>query len=322
MPRRDSELMARLLATFGVEADEHLVALRRHLLELSAERPEAETRALVEATFRDMHTLKGAARSVGQRDVERVCSSCEALLSVLKRSEALPGAAVIALLEEAVGAIGALLEGRAGTPVPADLLQRLDRAVIDPGDAAPQPGADPELLHAPGPAVAPKPAATIRMATDDLDTLLQRGEELLSIKLAADLWVSGAEAFHEQVRRAQRADDPPAEMRALEASARAMVTGLRRDRRAIAGAVDGLLEQAQRVRMMPASSVLDRLPLMARDLAQSQDKQVEFVAVGEELSVDRRVLEAIKDPLIHMVRNAVDHGLELPAEREAAGKPP
>ena len=68
--------------------------------------------------------------------------------------------------------------------------------------------------------------------------------------------------------------------------------------------------------MMPASTVLDLLPLMARDLAHSQGKEVEFEAQGGELLVDRRVLEAIKDPLIHMVRNAVDHGLETPEERE------
>src|SRR4051812_13006012 len=174
MPRRDSELMARLLATFGVEADEHLVALRRHLLELSAERPEAEARELVESTFRDMHTLKGAARSVGQRDVERVCSSCEALLSVLKRYETLPGEAVIALLDEAVTAIGVLVASGPGTPVPPDLLERLDRAVIDPGDVAPQPKREPEPVAEPapeapvavaGPTVAAKRAATIRMAT-------------------------------------------------------------------------------------------------------------------------------------------------------------
>ena len=73
MPRRDAELMARLLATFQVEADEHLVALREHLLILAGERSDDEARALVEATFREMHTLKGAARSVGLRDVERVC---------------------------------------------------------------------------------------------------------------------------------------------------------------------------------------------------------------------------------------------------------
>jgi two-component system, chemotaxis family, sensor kinase CheA len=73
---------------------------------------------------------------------------------------------------------------------------------------------------------------------------------------------------------------------------------------------------------MPASTVFDLLPLIARDLARSQDKQVTFEATGGEALVDRRVLEAIKDPLIHMVRNAVDHGLETPEERRAAGKPP
>jgi two-component system chemotaxis sensor kinase CheA len=60
----------------------------------------------------------------------------------------------------------------------------------------------------------------------------------------------------------------------------------------------------------------------ARDLARAQGKQIEFVTSGREARIDRRVLEAIKDPLIHMVRNAVDHGLEMPEERVAAGKPP
>jgi two-component system chemotaxis sensor kinase CheA len=60
---------------------------------------------------------------------------------------------------------------------------------------------------------------------------------------------------------------------------------------------------------------------LARELARSQGKEVAFEVTGGDLPVDRRVLEAIKDPLIHMVRNAVDHGLEPPEEREAAGKP-
>ncbi|WP_169542114.1 hybrid sensor histidine kinase/response regulator [Solirubrobacter soli] len=345
--------MARLLATFGVEADEHLTALRRHLLDLAGATSDAAAHELVQTTFRDMHTLKGAARSVGQRDVERVCASCEALLSALTRAETAPSPAIVALLEEATAAIASLVAGGPGTPVPNELLERLDRAEIDPAavdappaapaadEASPTPAAGSSALVAaasPAPAVATAaPAAdaaaptalaaavrpsTIRLATDDLDTLLRRGEDLLAIKLAADEWLAGAEALHEQLRRATRAADPLAELKALEASARAMVGGLRRDRRSIAGAVDGLLEQAQRVRMMPASSVLDVLPLIVRDLARAQGKQVVFSATGGDARIDRRVLEAIKDPLIHMVRNAVDHGLETPEERAAAGKSP
>ena len=107
MPRRDAELKARLLATFQIEADEHLVALRRHLLALA----DGGGPELVEATFRDMHTLKGAARSVGLRDVERVCACCETVLSALSRTGAAPGAPVVALLEEAVAAVGTLVRG-------------------------------------------------------------------------------------------------------------------------------------------------------------------------------------------------------------------
>ena len=81
------------------------------------------------------------------------------------------------------------------------------------------------------------------------------------------------------MRRARTAEDPGAELRALEAPARGDGRrGLRRDRRAIAGAVDGLLEQTQRVRMMPASSVLDLLPLTVRDLARAQGKLVAWSA--------------------------------------------
>jgi two-component system chemotaxis sensor kinase CheA len=352
MPRRDAELMARLLATFQVEADEHLVALRRHLLELS----DAASSELVQATFRDMHTLKGAARSVGQRDVERVCASCESLLSALTRADAAPSAAIVALLEEATATITDLVGGATGGSIPHDLLERLDRAALDPS-AASEPALPPDAADTAEPAeavaggadeppadatpparadgaprlAAPAPAAaiaaavrppTIRLATDDLDTLLQRGEELLSIKLAADEWLAGAEALNERMRRALRAEDPVAEIRGLEATVRSMVGGLRRDRRSIAGAVDGLLEQAQRVRMMPAASVLDALPLMVRDLARAQGKQIRFSADGGDARIDRRVLEAIKDPLIHLVRNAVDHGIETPEQRAAAGKPP
>ena len=117
MPRRDAELMARRLATFQVEADEHLTALRRHLLALAGASG-AAAHELVQTTFRDMHTLKGAARSVGQRDVERVCASCEALLSALTRAERAPSAAVVALLEEATAAISARAAAARAAPPP------------------------------------------------------------------------------------------------------------------------------------------------------------------------------------------------------------
>ena len=74
--------------------------------------------------------------------------------------------------------------------------------------------------------------------------------------------------------------------------------------------------------MMPASTILDLFPRMVRDLAREQGKEVEWVAQGADLEVDRKVLEAMKDPLIHLVRNAIDHGIEPPEVRAQAGKRP
>jgi len=112
------------------------------------------------------------------------------------------------------------------------------------------------------------------------------------------------------------------ELRALEALARDMLGNLVHDPRTIAGAVDGTQDTLRRMRLTPASAVLDLLSPMVWDLAQERGKEVELVTRGAGLEVDRKILQAMKDPLIHLLRNAVDHGIEPPEARAKAGKPP
>jgi len=83
-----------------------------------------------------------------------------------------------------------------------------------------------------------------------------------------------------------------------------------------------LQESVMRVRMLPISSVFSRFPRLVRDLAQKLDKQVELKLTGETTELDKTVLEKIGDPLVHLVRNSIDHGLEKPDVRRAAGKKP
>jgi len=75
-------------------------------------------------------------------------------------------------------------------------------------------------------------------------------------------------------------------------------------------------------RMVPVGEVFDRFPRVVRDAARGLGKEVDFVMEGREIELDREILEELADPLIHLLRNAIDHGLERPAEREAAGKAP
>ena len=93
------------------------------------------------------------------------------------------------------------------------------------------------------------------------------------------------------------------------------------DARMQGGMVDDLLEGMMNVLMLPCSSVLDVFPKLVRDLARESGKEVDLDVIGAELEIDRRILDEMKDPLIHLVRNCIDHGIELPEDRRKYGKP-
>jgi two-component system chemotaxis sensor kinase CheA len=82
-----------------------------------------------------------------------------------------------------------------------------------------------------------------------------------------------------------------------------------------------LQHEALALRMVPVREVFDRLPRVVRDASRMLDKQVELIVEGDDVELDRSILEEINEPLVHILRNAVDHGIGTPAEREAAGKP-
>ena len=91
------------------------------------------------------------------------------------------------------------------------------------------------------------------------------------------------------------------------------------------GALDGVTGRLQanimRVRMQPIGRVLSRFPKVARDVARQLGKEVHVQLVGEETELDKNLVEALSDPLVHLVRNAIDHGIEMPETRERVGKP-
>lgn len=85
--------------------------------------------------------------------------------------------------------------------------------------------------------------------------------------------------------------------------------------------MNDLQESVMRLRMVPIGTVFSRFPRLVRDLARKTNKEIELVVKGEDTELDKTVVEVIGDPLMHLIRNSVDHGIESPAERQAAGKP-
>lgn len=335
MANRNQDIKTRLLATFRGEAAEHLQAIAANLLALEGGRSPEQTRAVVEATFREVHTLKGAARSVSLTDVEALCRACESILSRITHDQLGLTPSVVGGLEEAFDLVAQLVSGDQKVGAAAyQLIERLERTAAGPAPATVAAARDPmpPVETAISPAASLQPSGTIRLATDTLDTLLLQAEELIVPKLAAGQRVGEARGLVERLARCRstlnRATgsqvataEATHDLRSLEADAREMLRQLTRDERNLSGAVGGLHERLREVRLTAASVVLDLFPRMVRDLARESGKRIEWVAQGSEMEVDRKVLEEIKDPLIHLVRNAIDHGIEPTEVRAQAGKP-
>jgi two-component system chemotaxis sensor kinase CheA len=95
-----------------------------------------------------------------------------------------------------------------------------------------------------------------------------------------------------------------------------------RDGHSLEGVTDNLINRMRQVMMLPFSLLLEISPKLVRDISREQGKDIDVVINGDNIEIDRRILEEMKDPLIHLLRNCVDHGIEKPAVRQAKGKPP
>ena len=181
---------------------------------------------------------------------------------------------------------------------------------------------------------------TIRIATSTLDALLLQAEEMIALKLAAsqraadlrelrrsfDGWrrkrarVSPAGKINDTSPNGSQSPDPF--ISSLDTRLMTMIRAAEYDHRSSSAMIDRMLRDMKKTLLLPFASLLDILPRVIRDLCRASGKQVEFSSRGGDIEVDRRVLEEMKDPLIHLIRNCIDHGIEPVAERERKGKAP
>ena len=182
-------------------------------------------------------------------------------------------------------------------------------------------------------------AETVRIPTARLDPLLLQAEEMISVKIAAgqraaelqeinvtlEQWKTDADKW----KKRQSADPEwnelcarnEAHLTAFQSRFAAAARAAEQDQRTVRRLVDEHLETVKSVLMLPVGTLVEVLPKLARDLAHTQGKEVELVIQGAEIEIDKRILEELKDPLIHLVRNCIDHGIAKTEERTRGGKP-
>ncbi|MFY0527946.1 hybrid sensor histidine kinase/response regulator [Archangium gephyra] len=324
-----------LMATFLEELEGHVAALNRDLLALEKAPSRARFGELMTSLLRTVHSVKGASRAVSEALIETACHRLEEVLLVVERQ----GRASPELMEVCFTAADALDDaGRRlalkqelrGSPLEA-LLPRLEEAALAPESLRPAPPEPPREPQAPPPAPpveAPAPGPEglpVRVSAQKLDALLARSGELRVAGLRMEGRVELVDALHEELHhlrlrlRLRGADEAAA--RRLETRLAQLGQALAVDRRTLLQATGGLDEEVRRARTLPFAEACAGLERNVRDLALTTGKQVRLEVRGGALELDRSLLQGLREPMLHLVRNAVAHGLETPEARREAGKP-
>ena len=340
-----------LLREFLTESNENLLRIEQEIV-LLEQRP--DDKDLLGSIFRSMHTIKGTCGFLGLERMEKVAHAAENVLGAVRDGELALTDGVTSDVLAAVDVIKEILEGLEGNEEEpqgddTDLIARLDGWLGDDGTRseenldllfqaalAAQKAVDPALAEAPRPdetpapaeapaepaptpveASAPAPAAapmekaadapkekqvqgggqsvadqTLRVDVGVLDRLMNLAGELVLTR-------------NQLIQLSQKEEDS------------AYLTPVQQLNRV----TTDLQEAVMKTRMQPVGNAWGKLPRLVRDLASASGKKIDLVMTGAETELDRQILQAIRDPLTHMVRNSADHGIESPKERRAAGKP-
>jgi two-component system chemotaxis sensor kinase CheA len=294
--RRVTDVDAELLQLFRDESTERLDRFVEMLL--AVERGTAPERA-VDALFREAHTIKGAAGMLCLDEVRELAHGAEDLLACIREQDTIPLELVGVLLRTA-DALRLQIDGTGGssTALLMELVECRARIVAGlPVEEKPEPAVAAVERQEPVPTERAEEQRSVRVPAEKIDRLLDLvGETVLHQRRLEHELVSGD---HEPGRDESVTDE-------LDVGARLF---------------DELKTAAISMRTRPLSSILGSLPRSVRDLAVEQGKEVDLAVIGAETELDRIVLESLSEPLVHLIRNAVGHGIEPPDEREAAGKP-
>nr|WP_282452988.1 chemotaxis protein CheA [Lysobacter sp. CAU 1642] len=308
-----------IAADFLVEAQEIASRLGEELVALERSPGDKE---LLNAVFRGFHTIKGGAGFLNLQPLVELCHALEEQFGLVRSNkraldpELCDGAQEA--LDHVVRMLGELGAGQALGPAPDGLIVRLNTPDAGGGAAAAAGAGKPAGEGSQAPAGAPSQVAapkrarpagevdkrsieatrevpvetTIRIDTKRLDAIVNLVGELVLARNRL-----------KTLRGARRDDDVDRAIAALDVS------------------TTRLQSAVMKTRMQPVGRVFSRFPKVARDVARAVRKEVDLELVGADTELDKTLVESLADPLVHLVRNAIDHGIEAPDVRERVGKP-
>ncbi|MFN7932269.1 MAG: Hpt domain-containing protein [Bryobacteraceae bacterium] len=317
-----------LIRDFLIESNENLARVEREMVELEANPTD---RQLIGSIFRSIHTIKGTCGFFDFGKLEKITHSAENILSQLREGERPLTPKLATLLLETIDAVKQELAAIEGTGAETaesrvDLLNLLKAACEIPpegteilaAEAAAEPVAPPEVPDTHGDATrqSAEMATGVGQAKPVQDGSEHGGKHgLADSSIRVDIAV--LENLMNLAGELVLVRNQILQSRGKTEAEKANSVAIQR----LNALTHELQEGVMKTRMQPASTVFSKMPRVVRDMANGLRKQIRVITEGADTEMDRSILEAIKDPLTHMVRNSCDHGIETPEARLAAGKP-
>jgi len=337
---------------FRMECEEHLQCLDDGLLSLEQQPAD---QALLEDIFRAAHSIKGSARMLGLNEIQSLAHIIEDALGAIRNGAAPVNKNITADLYQKLATVRHLVEEAVGESIGTDALLIPPPEPININELKPV-ATEPAVVEQAAEAVSetPKPESapalpaepvnrpeakktsfqigTLRVDPQRLDVLLTHAGELavttahiarrlLEIDTLVDSseeWTRGLKAMGLSIQDESFALKGLSQLQTQLTQLRSV---LYEDSRRLDFVSEQLGNGIRTIRLLPFSTILNQFPRLAHELAQTLHKDVELVIEGAEVVVDKRILEELKDPIMHLLRNAICHGLEDSVQRINSGKP-
>ncbi len=317
-----------LVSDFIVESREHLNAIEQHMLRLEQNATDMDA---IHAVFRGFHTIKGLAGFLEFPDIQEVAHEIETLLDLARNSKLTITPAIVDVvlegadfLKQALTGVEEALASKAARVISkwSTLVSEIRAAAAGEPKASEAPRAVPEPALQQFEQLSPESPPPSAAATNDSASSAPSPESKPT---------KAREAFSIRVdtEKLDHLMDMVGEMVIAQSLVRHNHTligttdsRLQRDLSQLARITNDVQRTTMSLRMLPIGQAFQRVVRLIRDLSRRAGKQVELETSGEDTEVDKTIAEELADPLMHMIRNSIDHGIELPDDRTALGKNP
>ncbi|PKP53276.1 MAG: hybrid sensor histidine kinase/response regulator [Bacteroidetes bacterium HGW-Bacteroidetes-1] len=390
MDYNQEEFLRELLGDFKIEAAEHHQAIVNGLIDLEKNIDPSTSQSIIEIVFREIHSLKGAARAVNLLQIERLCMSMESVFHLLKKGILVIAPGMFDVFYQASDTLQQMIaeiDAKQKTISENDIAQLvigfesfsninpkekemsfinlneqkekvisrqpLKTELVNPiqnksSENKTEQHANVEKFIAlkrdekSEQVTKSTEKETVRVATAKLYDLLRQAEEMISIKAVLNFqmeqlyqienqFISWRKKFDDRLlgqfggrNQEHNPEEVARDREFLKKHQGELIRSsaqLEQLKRTASHAIDELLLDVKKTLLYPFSSLLAIVPKIVRDLSKEYDKEIDLQLEGGDIEIDRRILEEMKDPLIHLIRNCIDHGVESKAERLKQGKP-